>query len=387
MHIALSDHGQEIMSRYLEGEQIPQTKADFERCASDFEEALLLDPGADFDRSRALFCRGRALVFDAQYDSAEKLLAESIAIDPHRAYAYNALGIALLERSARTGQGLAEAAVNFQSAMRYAPYWAYPVHNLALLETERGNYDEAIRLYVRAMSIAPGYSYLPYNLGLLYERMGDLNRAGRWFAAARQAAETSGRRPSGAWPERSQIWNVMGTVARAQNHQSKALALFEKALADDPGNANARHNLALLWSQRGDLARADRLWQLNLAQEPKFMSSWVAYAESLASRGSATAATLQFEGIVAVQPDYVAAREALARLYLARNQPADALAQVEASLKLSPANPSLLELRGDAALVEGQKDAARQDWTSSLAGASDTAAKSRLKRKLALLPN
>src|ERR1017187_9431650 len=222
------------MSLYLEGEQVPQTKADFERCARNFEEALLLEPAADFDRSRALFCRGRALVFDAQYDRAETLLAEYIRIDPHRAYAYNALGIAYLEHRARPSQGLAEAAAGFQSAMRYAPCWSYPVHNLALLETERGNYDEATHLYVRAMSVAPGYSYLPYNLGLLYERMGDLSSAGRWFATARQVAESSGRRPTGAWPERSQIWNVLGTVARAQGHPSKALVLFEKALADDP---------------------------------------------------------------------------------------------------------------------------------------------------------
>lgn len=157
-------------------------------------------------------------------------------------------------------------------------------------------------------------------------------------------------------------------------------------LADDPTNVNARHNLALLCSQRGDLARAGQLWQLNLALEPKFMPSWVAYAVSLAARGSAAEAALQFEGIVAVQPDYVTAREALARLYLARNQPADATAQVEASLKLSPANPSLLELRGDAALVKGQKDAARQYWTRSLAVAPGQAARSRLKRKLVLLP-
>src|ERR1019366_5315748 len=53
----------------------------------------------------------------------------------------------------------------------------------ALLETERGDYDQAIRLYAHAMSVAPAYSYLPYNLGLLYERMGDLNRAARWPVA------------------------------------------------------------------------------------------------------------------------------------------------------------------------------------------------------------
>src|ERR1035441_4587101 len=66
LHISLDDQGQEILSRYLEGEQVPQIKADFERCARYFEEALALEPTAAFDRSRALFCRGRALVFDAQ---------------------------------------------------------------------------------------------------------------------------------------------------------------------------------------------------------------------------------------------------------------------------------------------------------------------------------
>ena len=114
------------------------------------------------------------------------------------------------------------------------------------------------------------------------------------------------------------------------------------------------------------------------------MPSWVAYAESLVARGSAAEAALQFEGIVAAKPDYVAAREALARLYLARREAAAALAQLDASLKLSPANPSLLELRGDAELLEGLNEAARQDWFRSLASAS-AAARSRLKRKLAAL--
>jgi tetratricopeptide (TPR) repeat protein len=385
LHIALDDRGQQIMSRYLEGDQVPQVKADFEQCARYFEEASALEPSDDFDRGRALFCRGRAQVFDRQYDTARRTLEESIRMDSRRAYAYNALGIAFLEDSARTGQGLTEAAAAFRSAMRYAPYWAYPVHNLALLETERGNYDQAIRLYAQAMAVAPAFSYLPYNLGLLYERMGDLNRANRWYVTARQIAENSGRHTAGPWPERSQIWNALGTVARSQGRQSKASDLFEKSLADDPSNRDARHNLAAILAQRGDLARADQLWKLNLAQEPKFLPSWVAYAESLAARGSSAEAVREFESIVAAKPDYVGAREALARLYVSqRNAPA-ALMQLEAALKLSPANSSLLELRGDAELLAGRNDAARQDFTRSLTSAPNGAARSRIKRKLAAL--
>ncbi|MDQ2949558.1 MAG: caspase family protein, partial [Acidobacteriota bacterium] len=152
LRIALEDRGQEIMSRYLEGDQVPQNKADFDRCTRLFQEALNLDPGAVFDRSRALFCQGRAQIFAGQYGDAQRLLDDSIRLDPRRAYAYNALGIAYLERIARTGQGFDQAATAFRQAMRFAPYWAYPIHNLALVASERGDYDTAIQLYQQAMS-------------------------------------------------------------------------------------------------------------------------------------------------------------------------------------------------------------------------------------------
>src|SRR5262249_29909183 len=243
LEIALEDRGQEILSRYLEGDEVPQTKADFDRCARLFEEAFKIRPEAEFNRSRALFCRGGARVFDGQYDDAQRLLDSSIQIDPRRAYAYNALGIAHLERIARTGQGFDAAAGAFQTAMRYAPYWAYPIHNLALVSSERGDYDGAIRLYQYAMSIAPRYSYLPYNLGLLYTRLGDFDNAGLWFQKARQVLETNGTQPSGAWPARARVWNALGTVARSQGRDARAMELFERALADDPADRNARHNL------------------------------------------------------------------------------------------------------------------------------------------------
>ena len=159
-----------------------------------FEEALHLRPDAEFDRSRALFCEGRARIFDGQYAEAQRLLESSIQIDPKRAYAYNALGIAQLEQIARTGQGFDAATDALRNAMRYAPYWAYPIHNLALVSSERGDYDRAIQLYQYAMSIAPRYSYLPYNLGLLYERIGDFDNANIWFEKARVVLETYGRR-------------------------------------------------------------------------------------------------------------------------------------------------------------------------------------------------
>lgn len=382
LEVALEDRGQEVLSRYLEGEEIPQTQADFDRCGRLFEEAARLRSNAPFDQSRALFCQGRARIFAGQFDDAQRLLERSIQLDSERAYAYNALGIAHLERIARTGQGFDAAANAFRTSSRFAPYWAYPLHNLALVNSERGDYDGAIKLYAYAMSIAPRYSYLPYNLGLLYSRVGDLDNASRWFRNALQVLEANGLAHSGAWPERARIWNALGTVARSQRRDSRALELFQSALADDPADQNARHNLALLLAKRREFAKADDLWRANILAAPDFLPSRIAYADSLTQRGEAGAAIVEYQRIVADKPEYVGAREALARLYLNQGQPAVALGHLNSALDQSPANVTLLDLRGDAQARLGNNTAARADWSKALDSAPDRTVKSRLERKL-----
>jgi len=385
LEVALEDRGEDVLSRYLEGEEIPQTAADFERCGRLFEAAFRLRPDAQFDESRALFCQGRARIFAGQLDDAERLLTNSIQLDSQRAYAYNALGIAYLESIARTGQGFDEASNAFRTASRYAPYWAYPLHNLALVDSERGDYDGAIRLYEYAMAIAPRYSYLPYNLGLLYSRVGDFDNAARWFQRALEVLESNGPPRNAAWPERARVWNALGTIASSQKRESKALELFQKALADDPADKNARHNLALLLAKRRDFAKADELWKANILAAPDFLPSRIAYAESLAQRGQAAAAIVEYERIAGDKPEYVGAREALARLYLLQGQPALALGHLNRALDQSPANVALLELRGDARARMGDNTAARADWTKALGSAPDRAVRGAIERKLRAL--
>src|ERR1700721_545261 len=47
--VALEDRGQETILRYLEGDQIPQSKADFLACEAYFTAALHLAPDSSFD--------------------------------------------------------------------------------------------------------------------------------------------------------------------------------------------------------------------------------------------------------------------------------------------------------------------------------------------------
>ena len=253
LRVALEDEGQQIISRYLEGNQIPQVREDFARCARLFEEAARIYP-SNFDTSRSLFCRGRALIFDRRYQEAEQLLREAIQLEPKRGYAWNAIGISRLEQinlslsSAAAASLFDEAADAFRTAMRYAPYWAYPIHNLALTLSERGDFDGAIKTYRIAIDIAPQYSYLPYNLGLLYIRIGDPAEAQQWFESADRIAVAYPRKQDGRWPERASILNALGTLAGARRDSAAARRYFEAALAADPRNPDARQNEALLAS-------------------------------------------------------------------------------------------------------------------------------------------
>jgi hypothetical protein len=44
LRVAMEDQGQQIVSRYLEGDQVPQIREDFFRCARLFEESAKISP-------------------------------------------------------------------------------------------------------------------------------------------------------------------------------------------------------------------------------------------------------------------------------------------------------------------------------------------------------
>ncbi len=159
------------------------------RGAAYFEAALHLAPDSIFDEARMLFCQGRALIFDHAYAQARTLLERSIRLDPARSYAYNGLGIAYLEQIASNASSFDAAIRAFHDAIRFAPYWAYPRHNLALTYTQSGAYADAIRTYKETMPLGPQYSYLPYNLGLLYQQLNEWPMAEQNYQLAKAVAE------------------------------------------------------------------------------------------------------------------------------------------------------------------------------------------------------
>ncbi|HSB14104.1 MAG TPA: tetratricopeptide repeat protein, partial [Bryobacteraceae bacterium] len=367
LRVDLEDRGQQVLLRYLTGDQVPQTRADFAAGTNWFGAALRLTPESLLLRSREVFCRGRTALFDKRYQEATELLERAIRFDPTGAYSYNALGISYLEQAAYD-----RAIAAFQDAIRLAPYWAYPLHNLALTHTEAGKYDEAIKTYRRAMTLAPAYSYLPYNLGLLYQR---LNR--------RKEAEGAYRKAIALTPERAEPYNALGYLKASAGRRAEAERLYRTALEKDPQLLSARHNLAVLLSERAEgLAEAIQLWRVNLLRDPEYLPTLLSLGRALTRAGDTEEAIRQYQTVVRLKPDYVAARLAAADLFRKNNQPEAALDQLNEALKRQPHASQVHEAIGDLEAARGREQAAKDAYSAALRFAPDGETRKRIGGKL-----
>ena len=362
--IALEDRAQEVLLRYLAGDQNPPTPQDYANGARYMEEARKLTRESLFLEARQDFFEGRAMLFDKQrFAEAAALLEQSVRLDPGAAYAYNALGIAYLEQAQ-----FDKAIPAFRDAARRARHWSYPLHNLALAYVESGAYRPAIAAYQEAIRLSPKYPYLPYNLGLLYQR---LNRT--------KEAEDSYRKAISLAPDSAEAYNAMGTLKAAQHKNADAERWYRDAISRNPALLPARHNLALLLAaDRSRRAEAVTLWNEILRQSPDYLPSLI----SLAEYSEGAEAVANYRRVVALKPQYTAARLALGTTLLKAGDPAAALEQFREASRSDTQNASIYEQIGDAEAVLRHPSEAQAAYQRALELASTRAVRKRLAEKL-----
>jgi tetratricopeptide (TPR) repeat protein len=363
LRVALEDQGQQVLLRYLTGDQIPQTQKDFQNGEQFYRAAKLLTPESLFLEGRQSFLRGRSMLFDKNYAQAADLLEEAVRIDPGGAHAYNALGIAYLEQA-----DFARAIPAFRDAIRRAPYWTYPLHNLALAYIETGDSAGAIRAYQQAIRLTPRYSYLPYNLGLVYQR---LNR--------RKDAEAAYRKAMALAPDQAEPYNALGSLKASTGRSREAEQFYRQAIEKNPAQLPARHNLALLLFGEKRLPEAIDLWRENLKRSPDYLPSRLSLAAALPDAGQAIA---EYRTILSARPDYLAARLAVAGLLEKTGDTSAALDELRLAVKADSRNAAIWERIGDLEARANRAAESRAAYESALQNAPDSQTGKRIRKKL-----
>jgi tetratricopeptide (TPR) repeat protein len=351
LRIALENKAQQVLLRYLAGDESPQSRDEFQNGARYMDAARTLTEESLFLEGREDFFQGRALLFDKKFPEAANLLEQSVRIDPGAAYGFNALGIAYLEQAEYE-----KAIPAFRDAVHRAQHWSYPLHNVALAYVETGDYRSAIRAYQEAIRLAPQYSYLPYNLGLVYQR---LNR--------RKDAEAAYTKAEMLAPKSAEPYNALGTLKASEGKRSEAEQLYRQALQNDAKLLPARHNLALLLADdKSREKEALDLWRENLHQSPDYLPSRLSLAGALAAQGDNPGAVEEYRKVLEAKPDYVAARIALADVLALTGDRDGALDQLHQVTAKDSRDPAIFERIGDLEAARQHPADARAAYQSAL---------------------
>jgi tetratricopeptide (TPR) repeat protein len=383
---ALEDKGQGIVVQYLQGDQIHLEAADYALCAEYFARALDIAPDAAFDESRRLFCKGREMVYQKDYSGATITLLHSIRIDPGRPYAYNALGIAYLEEANQSDAFFDPAIALFREAIRLAPYWAYPRHNLALALSERGRYVEASAQYIDAKTIAPMYSYLPYNLGLLYQQMNRIDDARSSYReaenVARRRCETRfGLNFQQLCPERAMPRTGLGSVATFQHKRKEAERMFLLAQADDPTDLLAQHNLAALYADwNGREPKAAQIWTAILKKDENHIPSLIGYGALLERLNREDDALPIYQRLVKEIPNYIPAQVNLALILTHKGELKEAGERLQTLISARPSSANVWAAQAELLQKTGTGDSASA-WQTALRLAAGSADEKKIKQR------
>ncbi|RIK64197.1 MAG: hypothetical protein DCC65_14915 [Planctomycetota bacterium] len=179
---------------------------------------------------------------NALYADATALWSDNVAKAPHHARAWNGLGYALLAAGETT-----RAIENFRKAVQLEPDFAEAYANLGKAYFSMGRMENAVREFRIAWSLKPGAfwadTHFYFGAALLETE--------RYSEAVDQLQLAIGKNSQ----YRAAYYNLANALW-AMGDRDRAAAVFQQALAVDPGYTEAAVNLGLVKAEQGKLNEA-----------------------------------------------------------------------------------------------------------------------------------
>jgi tetratricopeptide (TPR) repeat protein len=235
--------------------------------------------------------------YAGMFKDQETLWSYTLEHNPNDWAARNNLGSVYLV-SGRTDEAIDQ----YRQALALQPT-SFDLHsNLALALAQSGHLPEALDELDRALRIwpsAPGFAHR----GDLLIRMG---RAADALAEYQKAVALD--------PDNAQARYALGDFAAQSGRFPEAMEQYQAALRGNPGFAPAHINLGNIYFQSGQIPQAIVQYRLALASDPSNANTHLNLGSALVKSGQIPAAIEQYQAALAINPGLTAAQTMIERL-------------------------------------------------------------------------
>ncbi|HEY7311031.1 MAG TPA: tetratricopeptide repeat protein [Gemmataceae bacterium] len=205
------------------------------------------------------------------------------------------------------------------------PDHADALHLLGVVSLQRGRAKQAIELIQRAITLAPSESVFHGNLGEAYRTCGQLQRAAACYQVALRLK-----------PNSPDVATNFGLLLMQTGQPAKAAVLFRRALQDEP-NAAATHNgLGNACRVQGDIEQALTHFRRAVELNPQLPFARTNLGQMLLDLGRPHEALPHCREAVRLQPDSAAMHNNLGNVLRRLGQLTEAKACYTEALRLAP---------------------------------------------------
>lgn len=273
-------------------------------------ERLAREHGAEAHVSRSILA-----LLQGDVKSAERECDTALRKDPNSATAHNHLGRAL------HNQGRSEEAIRaLEQSVQLDPGYAQAWYNLGHVQRALGRVPESIKAYEQALAQAPAYQAAQLNQGISWSLLEQPDRALACFEGLLQAhpehvealvnaglaLHVLGRLPEARShfeqalehdPRHANAWCYLGVLRNEQLDTEGALEALQQALALNPGDIEARVELAGVLEQSNRLDEAHEAVHAGLERDPHHPALKLEAARLARRAGDTTAALALLRGL------------------------------------------------------------------------------------------
>jgi len=280
---------------------------------------------------------------DSNYDEAEAIARTIIAQGQGDVYVMALLGNALLSKNLHD-----PAVAAYREAVTMQPELTSSRINLGLGLIQSGDLEAGIAELETALELDPGNMDASTKLILTHLKSNSFDKA---LAAAVNFRDQH--------PAHTTPYTLMGMVFMAKNDLDSAFKAFENVVALEPGNTSGNSGLATISVGRNQLTQAERYYRTALETHPGDLKTLMNMAQLASSQSDDDAYITALETAVSYNPDAVQPRKLLARVYIDKANPEQALKLLSVIDAKFPKDPQLLTLLAEAQLQSGSVDAAQ----------------------------